>query len=742
MDSAAPTEVSRDRGTGTRYAFGPFELNVESAELLREGRQVPLTPKAFDVLVFLLRQRQRVVTKDEIFKAVWRDTIVSDDSLSQAISSLRKALGDISTEPVFVATIPRRGYRFIAAVTPLDPIPLTLAVAPTLTPVLQPSAAEPVASASSASGSAGWPAASPVGSSSAPPARVSAWSARLAWVAVGAGALGIAATLLITAMTGRASSGRPYRLNLQPPLGLEMTSGAVLSPDGLQAVYAAEGRGSVRRLWLTPLAGGEPAAIPGTDGATQPFWSPDGRSVGFYAGGAIKTVQLPGGPVQTLAGAASVPAGISWSDGLIAFAGFRSSINAVKDSGGDAYPITVVDVKAGDRAHEWPAFFPDGSGRFLYTVVSYAEARAGTWGASLDGTVTPRRLIPEPHAIVAAPDHLLFVRDQVLMAQRFDLKNAALVESPRPIAGNAVLPTVRNGGAISAAAGLLAYGGGMTGGHLVWLDRTGQAAANTVATDLHNPSPLPKGEGMLTEGNGVWLLDLVRDTTTRLVADGSTPIASPDGTQFVFNAARTGGVNDLYLSALETRGDSLLLASDENKLPQDWTRDGRFLVYVSRNVRTGRDIWVLPMTGEHKPFAFSRERGNEIQAQVSPDGRLIAYASNEAGSYQVYVQAFPGGGAKRAVSPGGGAKPQWRADGRELFYLSPNRTLMAVPVGAGGEIGRPQPLFQAPIVADLNTYRSQFVPSADGRRFLFDATEPSAAREPVTVLVNWNDATR
>ena len=264
---------------------------------------------------------------------------------------------------------------------------------------------------------------------------------------------------------------------------------------------------------------------------------------------------------------------------------------------------------------------------------------------------------------------------------------------------------------------------------------------NTTA-ELHNPALVSGRNRLLVDGGGVWVVDLDRGTTTRLIADGNTPVPSPDGQRVVFDAVRGSGIADLYIRAIGSNNDELLLHTDENKLANDWTRDGRYLVFVSRNPRTGRDIWLLPMSGDRTPIPFSNGPGNEIQAQVSPDGRSIAYASDESGTWEVYVQAFPAGGDKRAVSAGGGGKPQWRSDGRELFYLTADRTLMAVAVGTDGGIGRSQPLFQAPVVADLSTYRAQFAVSPDGQRFLFDAAEPGGGREPVTVLVNWTSLLR
>ncbi len=707
---------SLDNGTpapGTNFRFGRYGLNVDSLEFLRDGQPVAITPKAFDALVLLVRNRHRVVSKDEILKAVWRDAFVSDDSLSQCISSLRRLLADDSAEPQFIATIPRRGYRFIAAVT--DASPPAPAPSPRSLPTVDELAAAHVR---------------PPLAPTAPTPR------RVPWAVVLTALLSVSAGLLAGTTLGR-DEVRPLRVNLQPPLGNTLASGAVLSPDGTMAAFVAEDRTFGRRLWVAPLRGGDARALTGTDGAAQPFWSPDSAFLGFFAAGALKKVAVAAGQPQTIAPVGIVPAGASWADGTILFAGFRSSINAVADTGGPLRTMTTVDVKAGDLAHEWPEFLPGDGGRFLFSIDSIDPDRAGTYVTSLQGD-PPRRLVASQHARYAPPGHLVYVRDQALVAQAFNANTAQVGGEPVAVGGSVSPPSVRNGASISAAAGLLAYGGGMAGGRLVWLDRAGQQVASTDARDLHNPALLSPGGQVLVDSNGVWLVDFDKGTTTPLAPDGSTPVPSPDGRRFVFNAARSGGVNDLYIKSIGATDDELLLQTTENKLANDWTRDGHYLVYAARHPRTGRDLWLLPMTGARTPVPFAVGPGNEIQAQVSPDGRWIAYASNESGTWQVYVQSFPTPGSKRTVSPGGGAKPQWRPDGRELFYLAPDRSLMAAPVDAAGDIGRPQALFQPSVVADLSTYRTQFAVSADGQRFLFDAADPASAREPITVLVNWD----
>jgi hypothetical protein len=397
--------------------------------------------------------------------------------------------------------------------------------------------------------------------------------------------------------------------------------------------------------------------------------------------------------------------------------------------------VTNLDVKAGDRSHEWPRFLPGGKGRFLYSVDSSDPERAGTYIGSLRGE-SSRRILSAQHGIYS-DGYLLFLQEHTLMAQRFDVTGESLEGGPVALAGDIMLPSTRNDATLSVAPGLLAYGGGTVGGQLRWLDRSGRQLEVLAITDRHSPALLSGQDQVLVDGNGVWLVDLHRGTSTRLIADGTYPIPSPDGERVVFSATRHGGRGDLFVTSIGRNRDELLLATAEHKLPNDWTRDGRYVVYATRNPATGWDLWLMPMDGDRTPVPFSTDPGNQFQAQVSPDGRWIAYASDESGAWQVHVQTFPRGGNKRVVSPNGGGKPQWRADGRELYYLAPDRMLMAVPVGVSGDLGIPRSLFVAPIVADLGTYRSQFVPTQAGQRFLFDASDAAAARQPITLLVNW-----
>lgn len=245
------------------------------------------------------------------------------------------------------------------------------------------------------------------------------------------------------------------------------------------------------------------------------------------------------------------------------------------------------------------------------------------------------------------------------------------------------------------------------------------------------------------ERRGVWVLELERGAATRVHDDGVNPVWSPDGSRFAFTPSPARAS---HIYAKPTRGDSddeILLKAPEAKTPEDWSRDGRWLVYSSANRETRRDLWALPLGGGD-PQPLVRSQANEMYARVSPDGRWVAYMSDESGTWEVYLQAFPAGGQKRAISAGGGSHPQWRDDGREIFYLAADRTLMSVSFVPGPQpsVGRARALFRTSVVGDATAYRTPYAVSTDGERFLIDSIEGPAHNQPLTLMVNWTERLR
>ena len=716
-----PTAKERLRPHASQYLFAQFRLDLDAHHLFRGDESVVLSAKAWDTLLVLVTNRHRVVAKDELLNLVWPGRVVSEDLLPQNILALRRALGDDSGRPKFIATIPRRGYRFIAPVTavPREGHAQTADVvdhtpAPTL------SAAHTLAPGR---------------------AHVSLSPRQLGWAGVAVAlalVAGTAALRLRTAPASTLSSGHPLRFAQVAPEGTTFASGAVLSPNGRYLAFvAAEDLTGKTALWVKTLDTAEARRLDGTDDAARPFWSPDSQNLGFFAGGKLKRVDLEGNAPQTLADVGLSPAGASWSPGgVILFAGWKSGLSSIADTGGRVTAVTTLDPSAQEVAHVSPQFLPDGR-RFLYVVSSWNPEKAGTYAGSLDAAGRVR--VSERPSTYASPGYLLTVKDRVITAQAFDPVRQRVSGPPRLIASNAPVNAP-----LSATGDLLAFGGVSNGSKLVWLDRNGRALGSVNApAHLHNPTFSPDLKQLMASSSdadqhGVWIIDLERGAPTRFTPYGTSPWVSPDGQRIVFTSDRFGGVADMYARSTAGRNDEeVLLHTAENKIVNDWSPDGRYIVYVSTNPVTKKDMWLLPQFGARKPVPYLQTPANEIQGQISPDGRWMAYASDESGSWQVYVQTFPVRGRKRVVSVNGGAQPRWRRDGRELFYLAADHTLMAVQVTPGDtlEPGRPQPLFHADIFGRLSTYRSHYTVTADGQRFLVDSLNGS--QPSITTLVNW-----
>lgn len=738
LSSAATSSSIRE------YVFGSFRIDVARRQLTKGGELVPLAPRALDTLLILVAH-QEAVDKEDLMKRVWPDSFVSEDSLTHNISVLRRALGDDPGHPQFIATIPRRGYRFVAQVTEVaNPEPEEIQRAEIAT-VAAPDTSVTQASPEPPLGSARPAAERPTG-------LAKRWWT-FVWLAIPA-----AVVFLIVARTAVVSpkappSFGPIRLTQPTPRGATFASSPVVSPDSRHLAFVARDvRSGRRQLWVRALDSAESHAMAGTEGAYRPFWSPDSQYIAFFADGELKRVGLAMEAPQTLASVGYKPSGGSWgASGHILFADRQSALYVVDASGGGRVsPATSLDQS--EWAHQWPQFLPDGR-RFLYTVRSPDPERAGTYiasvGPSSSDALRVRVLDSSAEStIYAEPGYLLYLRDGTLMAQRFDIDRLRLTSAPEPITGRVLPLSPENEASISASAGgLLAFGGGASAAELAWFDRTGRKL-NAIDTRhaFHNPVLSPDDRFLLAGGGvaerrGIWSVELERGAPTRIVSDGHLPIWSPDGTRMAFASYRVDGMSDVTVKAVASADQEHLAQTSEFKIPSDWSRDGRYLVYTSSNPETRLDLWLLPLFGDRNPIAFRRTTFNELHPQVSPDGRWIAYTSDESGRWEVYVESFPMPGNKRVVSVDGGADPQWRRDGRELYYLAGDQTLTAVDLKLGNElaVGRATALFRAPLANDFTTYRNNYDVTADGQRFLIDAADENAT-EPITVVVNWQSA--
>jgi Tol biopolymer transport system component len=545
------------------------------------------------------------------------------------------------------------------------------------------------------------------------------------------------------------------RLDVTTPLASDPISFAsfALSPDGRQVVFIAAGDGG-SKLWLRPLDQTTAQPLPSTEGATFPFWAPDSRAIGFFADAKLKRLDLPDGKPQELADAANGRGG-AWSrDGVILFAANAiSGLLRVLATGGT--PTSVTRPAPGELGHKFPEFLPDGR-RFIFWVGPSAPEVQGLYLGSLDARETRRLVAADASGAYAHPGYLLWPRQGVLVSAPFDAARGALSGDAVPIVPAVGSDVTTNRTALSvSSAGLLAYRVGTMGrSRLVWMDRAGRLMRALGPPDenaLLYPEPSPDGQRVVVQrtiqGNmDIWQVDAARGIPSRLTFDAnvdSTALWSPDGSRLVFRSNRDG-VYDLYEKPTTgTDDEQRLFASSEDKIPSDWSPDGRVLLYVNENNKTGRDLWALPIQsqGVGTPFPLVRTRFAEDQGQFSPDGRWMAYRTNESGRDEIYVQAFPGPGGKARISTEGGSQPRWRRDGKELFFVAPDNRLMAVPLalpsnGQAPNVGAPAALF-APRLTARGTPKHQYAVAPDGQRFLMVVSADEAIASPITIVQNW-----
>ena len=581
---------------------------------------------------------------------------------------------------------------------------------------------------------------------------------RVAWTLLAVATLALVALIVSGTLYVRRAAPEPVMTRLDVITApTSDASSFALSPDGRQLVFVAKGeKGS--RLWVRPLDQVNAQPLTGTDGASFPFWAPDGRAVGFFADGKLKRSDLIGGAVQVLADAPA-PRGGAWNpDGIIVFA--PTGVDPLMRVGAMGGAVTsVTRLAAGQASHRWPQFLPDGR-RFLFLAALGLPQTRGVYVGSLEGR-EPTRVMPvETAAVYAPPGYLLLVSQGVLVAYAFDATRATVSGEPIPVAQAVGTDDGTFHSAFSVSgSGVLAHRAG-TGSRrqLVWVDRTGRLVGSVGQPDEDIPAApalAPDGQRValarLVQGNiDVWLTEATRDVASRFTFDAAidnSPLWSPDGSQIVFRSSRKG-VHDLFLKpASATADEQPLLVTSDGKSPLDWSRDGRFLLYSTQAPKTASDLWVLPMMGERKPFAILRSSFDEIEGQFSPDGQWLAYASDESGHYEIYVQTFPEAGGKWQVSAGGGVQPRWKRDSRELYYVASDAQLMGVPIRLAPDThalaaGAPFTLFQTRLATGVNIAtagfqaRAQYAVAPDGR-FLMNITADEAVTSPITIVQNW-----
>jgi Tol biopolymer transport system component len=521
-----------------------------------------------------------------------------------------------------------------------------------------------------------------------------------------------------------------------------------ISPDGREVVFGAISKGTPT-LWVRSLAALQARQLPGTEGASFPFWSPDSLWIGFFAGGKLVKIQLAGGPSMPLCDAPQGRGGAWNQDNTIVFAPSPTAgLQKVPSAGGA--PVQVTTPGKGENSHRWPWFLPDNR-HFIYIAGISGGRPTGTlWIGSLDSSERVSLGSADSNGMYSS-GHLLFVRGGTLLAQPFDPARRNTTGEPFPIGEQIVgiTNTLKATFSVSTSGALAYRPGAWFTSQLTWFDRTGKSLAAVGVPGPYVNLALSPDERRVAASQAmqgpinIWILDLARAAApTRLtVASGGDfdPVWSPTGGQLIFTSSRTGTF-DLYQHAANGSGqDELLLKPEKGAGAPDWSRDGRFLAYSSSG-----DVWVLPLSGGQgssrveagKPFAFLQTPFDEGDPAFSPDGRWIAYHSNESGQPQVYVKPFPSGASKSRISERGGTEPRWRGDGRELFFLQPDGTMMAARIDSakGFDAAVPQPLFQTGITSTQNNH--PYLVTKDGQRFLVPVIDPSVSSQ-MTVVLNW-----
>jgi len=563
----------------------------------------------------------------------------------------------------------------------------------------------------------------------------------LAWAAAAA-ALIAASGLGWVALSSRSREPDTIQAIVDPPREVVLSqnwAGVAIAPDGQAVVFAAYDAGGTAWLWVRPLSSAAAKQIPGTAHAWLPFWSPDSRFIAFFDNqeGVLKKISVAGGGPTTICAAPAGARGGTWNrEGVIVFAPTTGPLLRVPSAGGEPVPVTTLDSSRHEVGHRFPCFLPDGR-HFLFAALSKRQDVWDIFVGDLDSRDAKRILTASSTPVYAEPGYLLFERDRQTVAQRFDadrLKLAgeavAIADAPEwsGMEADPVASVSRNGR-------LALLRSEAPNSQLMLLDRTGAVRTRYELP----PAPwtviavAPEGKRALAAtGRDLWIVDLSRSVPMRFASTSFYTSAawSPAGDRVAYVTSRAGR-EEISISGLDGRGEIVPTTDERFKTVNDWSRDGRYLVFSTQSGTTRDDLWLLPLEGDRKPAPYLQTPWSEYGARVSPDGRWLAYVSNETGRDEVYVQSFPRPGRKVRVSLDGGGPPEWARGGRELLYPSAT-TLVSVPVEAGEEFrpGPSRPLFAPPAGMTIGSVLP------DGESFLVSMAAESRPRD-IRIILNW-----
>ena len=550
---------------------------------------------------------------------------------------------------------------------------------------------------------------------------------------------------------------RLVRLSLVPPEKTQIRTGVgiALSPDGRRVAFSGLTAGK-DQLWVQDLESLEARPLPGTEGAASPFWSPDSRSVAFFAAASIRKVDVASGTAVTVCTAPQSRNGSWGREGVIIYGTAAGGIMRVPASGGTPSPATTLDAAAGETAHRYPWFLPDGR-RFLYLARNRDPEKSAIALGDLNSPGVRQLLAADSAPQFVPPKYLFFNRDRTLLVQGFDQAAGRVTGDPVPVADQVDYNSASSRSAFSVSAGgTLIYASTRGGGQqqLTWIDRTGRRVGTIGDPGLVTwPAISPDGRMVAAQRNDpltgipdVWLHDLARGSAARLTSHpkvaSTFPIWSPDGASVAYYCL-SQGLGTVFSRAASGAGDeSLLGAPAMGFRPDDWSRDGKYLLLEAPPAAGNGNLWVQPLPATGKPYRLLGSGFHETDARISPDNRWVAYVSDRTGRNEVYVTTFPTAGPQTGISTAGGDYPFWSRDGRELFYMAPSGTLMAVPVKTGArlEAGVPKPLFE--IRSSNPGATNNLIDVAKDGRFLVALELEAPTSPPLTVVLNWPELLR
>jgi eukaryotic-like serine/threonine-protein kinase len=567
----------------------------------------------------------------------------------------------------------------------------------------------------------------------------------------------VAAALLLE----RRPSSQVFKFTIGVPEQTEYIGSPTVSPDGRQVAFSAIGAEGKGMLWLRSLDALHAVPIPGTEGGAEPFWSPDGQSIAFFANASLKQVQAVGGTPLTICSAQEPAGGGSWNrDGVIVFApGLTTGLYRVPAGGGTPQPLLGLDSRRRERSFLWPTFLPDGR-HVLYFDLTETADTTGVYVGSLDGTEPRMLLRSNANAVYAgsgsadASGSLLFIKEGGVAAQAFDPLRLILKGEPVTVANDVgSLESLHRIPVSASNDGVLAYQvAGKQTRQLIWVDRKGaRLGVVAVPGDFGVPRLSPSGTRVAAErlGHGdsreIWVQSEAKATqlTGPISGRRNSPVWSPDGSLIMFSDDRDGTSSLYSIDARMTRAmASPIFENAFAKYPTDWSRNGYYVLFTSVRPAGHPEIWALSVVGRQaRPIVNTGH--NDQNAAFSPDGKWIAYQSDESGTDEIYVQPFEGlwGGAagRQRVSTGGGALPRWSRNGGGLYYVTSDGSLMSVAVGGAARnrlFGAPRALFRTRQVANT---RNSFDVSPDGQRFIMNLPLEDSTASPITIITNWSD---